>query len=111
MRLIDADEISKKAAELSRVYCRMYRQTKDNVWASRSDAVDHVMEMIYEAPTIEAEPVKHGEWIGYPECLEYENAFCDDIVCSECHHVWNVIGNCTEEFKYCPNCGARMDGE
>jgi hypothetical protein len=67
---------------------------------------------IMRFPTVDAEPVKHGEWIGFPERLEYENAFCDEhIVCSECHHVWNVIDNCTEEFKYCPNCGARMDGD
>lgn len=56
------------------------------------------------------EIVKHGRWIGFPECLEYEDALDTDyIVCSECHHVWNVIDNCTETFKCCPNCGARMD--
>lgn len=61
---------------------------------------------------VDAEPVKYGRWICFPECLEYEDALDTDyIVCSECHHVWNVIDNCTETFKCCPNCGSRMDGE
>lgn len=60
---------------------------------------------------VDAELVKHGRWMVFPECLEYEGALDTDyIVCSECHHVWNVIDNCTETFKCCPNCGARMDG-
>lgn len=61
---------------------------------------------------VDAEPVKYGRWICFPECLEYEGALDTDyIVCSECHHVWNVIDNCTETFKCCPNFGSRMDGE
>lgn len=55
---------------------------------------------IYEAPTIEAEPVRHGRWIngvsrGMPS-----------IYCSECGSTKETI--C--ESDYCPDCGARMDG-
>ncbi len=57
-----------------------------------------------------AEPERNkGEWIEYPECLAYEGAYTDtDIVCSACHHVFNIIDNCTEEFDFCPHCGAEM---
>ena len=52
---------------------------------------------------------KTGEWIEYPDCLQYENAYADDqIVCSACHHVFNIMDNCTEEFDFCPHCGAEM---
>ena len=51
-------------------------------------------------PTIDVVPVVHGEWIEYS---------CDPniITCSECD--W---GTSPEEkgFKFCPNCGAKMDG-
>lgn len=67
--------------------------------------------MIENAPAVDASPVVHGRWINYPECLGYEGAYCDEnIVCSECHSVWNIIDNDADRFDYCPMCGARMDG-
>ena len=63
-------------------------------------------------PTADVAPVRHGEWIGYPECLAYEEAYSDDhIICSVCTKCFSVLDNCTETFKFCPNCGARMDGD
>lgn len=55
------------------------------------------------APTIDAEPVKHGKWI-WEECV---------YKCSECSH--KAYGNILEcmdgTYKYCPNCGARLEIE
>ena len=63
-------------------------------------------------PIIDAEPVKHGKWIAYPACLAYDGAYDEThIVCSECGHVWDIMDNDTETFNFCPNCGARMDGD
>ena len=64
-----------------------------------------------EIPSAEPER-KKGEWIEYPDCLGYEDAYSDDhIVCSECEHVFSICNNCTEEFDFCPHCGADMRGE
>ena len=50
-----------------------------------------------------------AEWIEYPECLAYDGAYSDShIVCSACKHVFSTMDNCTEEFDYCPHCGAKM---
>ena len=66
---------------------------------------------------------KSGEWIEdaktyYEElnkrCLgvdEYTPYFTDDIACSECLAKYSTIDNETEFFKYCPNCGAKMEVE
>ena len=63
-------------------------------------------------PAVDAVPVVHGRWINYPECLRYESAYCEeDIVCSECHSVWNIIDNDADRFDHCPACGAKMDGD
>lgn len=45
-------------------------------------------------------PVVHGKWIGKPIA-----GYCN-IRCSECEEIYYNNG----KWKYCPNCGARMDG-
>ena len=60
------------------------------------------------AALLKAEP-KRGRWIDYPECLAYDGAYSEDhIVCSCCHHVWDILDNETDTFTFCPNCGAMM---
>lgn len=53
------------------------------------------------------EPVRHGRWINkmkiYPGMTDYR------FDCSECEHIFWHGG--VETFKYCPWCGARMDGD
>lgn len=53
------------------------------------------------APTIDAEPVRHGKWIFNPSDA-FEAMFAKPK-CSECGFESADGGN------YCPNCGARMD--
>ena len=68
--------------------------------------------VIDEQSTVDAEPVRHGEWIGYPECLRYEKALTDDdYACSCCGEVFSCIDNDMERFDYCPHCGAKMDAQ
>lgn len=60
------------------------------------------------APTIDAEPVRHGEWILNP-CNLYNDA---TWVCSVCENEWVLIDGTPldNQMNYCPKCGARMDG-
>lgn len=56
-----------------------------------------------DAPTIEAEPTKHGKWI-----LNSQYG----AECSECGTaMFEIVGApyTTFEPNYCPNCGAKMD--
>ena len=57
---------------------------------------------ILAAPTVDAEPVKHGEWV-----TSESPAHVATIRCSECSTMyqrrWKAYCN------YCPNCGAKMD--
>ena len=66
------------------------------------------MNAIDEMPAADVVPVKHGHWISLDDYFE-------DAQCSECGDAL-VIGDCSfndfcECYKYCPNCGAKMDGE
>lgn len=65
--------------------------------------------IVREAPTADVVEVRHGHWITQEEA-ELMDSFDLAYTCSVCGHLdWD----CTESetFNYCPNCGAKMDGE
>ena len=86
-RLIDADDALRRSREPS-IY----------------DLTD-VPDFLAECQTVDAEPVRHGKWIlerepdGTPYCFH----------CSVCDDDFRHTGIKTK-YKYCPNCGAKMDG-
>ena len=55
--------------------------------------------LIANAPTVDAVEVVHGRWV----CLEAEIGY---FACSECDH--RIL---RAKCNYCPNCGAKMDGD
>ncbi|MBR6987179.1 MAG: hypothetical protein IKH82_03830 [Clostridiales bacterium] len=59
--------------------------------------------MIVEAEEEEAEPIRHGKWI-INECLGVK-----DMLCPECGEMYDYNEGLEEDWKYCPNCGAKMD--
>ena len=38
-----------------------------------------------------------------------EDYVLEQINCPVCGKYWNIIDNCTETFRYCPNCGQRLE--
>ena len=58
-----------------------------------------------DIPTVEVEPVRHGRWIER-KSLHAEGDI--SAKCSACKKDVQYLGN---PLNYCPNCGARMDGE
>lgn len=58
-----------------------------------------VLRMIDDAPAADVEPVRHGRW----EAVEGREFL--GVCCSICNH-W-----VDSKSPYCPNCGARMDGD
>ena len=93
MRLIDADAL---------------RQTMESnlYWGLDSDGA--ILDTIDEAPTIEAAPVVHGRWVDQPTGRygKWQSW------CSVCRRRSGIGGVETNRHRaYCPNCGARMDGD
>lgn len=71
-----------------------------------------VVAFINDIPSADVRPVVRGQWVDYPECLKYMNAYADDhIVCSACEECFSILDNDCERFNYCPNCGADMREE
>lgn len=91
MRLIDADELVRK--EIAFVGGP---RSGGKTLAMIHSAIRHIVD---NAPTVIAEPVRHGKWI-----VENE----ESIRCSEC--CFNRA-NIKMPLDYCPNCGTKMDGD
>lgn len=54
------------------------------------------------------ESVKHGHWVTEEEAIAKDEYWLRDT-CSVCGHCdWDCTES--ENFYYCPNCGAKMDG-
>lgn len=53
----------------------------------------------------DTENILRGKWEKHPQYIGYKR-------CSVCHEC-NILGEWIEntKWKYCPHCGARMDGE
>ena len=56
----------------------------------------------------DVQEIKHGEW----KSFHSEDTLYGSYYCSACGHGQDIgmIISLTTEFKYCPNCGAKMDG-
>ena len=62
-------------------------------------------DIINDMPAADVAEVKHGEWHCSSVSMKTRN-----ITCRHCRRT-ETISNGRENFDYCPNCGARMDGE
>ena len=99
MRLIDA-------TELEREWEKIKAKDQYNGGGYLYSPQD-LLDSIEEAETIETEPEKHGKWeewwppkhmILTGEEMLYRCSVCDAKYSDK------------ENMRYCPNCGARMDG-
>lgn len=88
MRLIDTEWLKNL-----RLNFKSENQSFVNGWNSAIDTA------YKSAPTIEAEPVKHGIWQ-----FQYEDITTDEPI-YEC----SVCGGTYPKYNYCPNCGAAMN--
>ncbi len=83
-----------------------------------ADAYNDLAEDFYSIPAADVAPVVHGLWIPIreSEMTGWDPAVAgrDPIggyICSACKE--EAVYDCNDEFvlsKYCPNCGAIMDG-
>lgn len=92
MRLIDADKLKAH-----------YSWWKGGGREMTMDEAKRDFDTIVDLqPTVEP---KHGRWIYFEEIRAYS--------CSECHRYQygNTLEVTVDDYKFCPNCGAIMDGE
>lgn len=72
------------------------------------EALDQIIKLL----DTDVAPVRHGRWIEYGENKDGTHNIC----CSVCDGFLKSKGHANScytrnKYRYCPNCGAKMDGE
>ena len=76
-----------------------YQHDGEDYYVGIADASGEVA----EAPTVDAVEVVHGRW----KDKQTNSIFTWRLECSVCGAEYNTPAG----YNYCPNCGAKMDGE
>ena len=90
MRLIDADALMEQLVS-----------KHAHSWGKVERAYGEAIEALCNVPTVDAEPVRHGEWIHLED---------DEYLCSACKTEFTIEDFDSFVTNHCPNCGAKMDG-
>lgn len=74
-----------------------------------NDCLDSVL----QHKTADVAPVVRGEWLQVKEPIGWKDIDC--VMCSACEDKWIMdkeydLDFYKEQWKYCPFCGAKMDG-
>lgn len=75
-----------------------------NLGASPKDAFEDALQ---DCPGVDAVPVVHGRWIDEGAYVTAAYGSLDVYQCSNCNQEITI----DDYDNYCPNCGARMDGD
>ena len=100
MRLIDADAL------MDRTRYKKSGVSDKNFTEGFNDAVGRFRSMLHSAPTIEAEPVRHGRWKYVSAPVTRSSLVSGYLTCSECGAVF--VRHVGERWKGCPSCLTRM---
>lgn len=80
---------------------------------SNNDRANQIIDLFDDLPAADVQPVVHAEWIGFTKSVFRGCDYTGDFIyrdttvwkCSHCGRDTVVRDN------FCPNCGARMDGD
>lgn len=103
---IEREATIKRIKEVCCAGCNSYDGVRCRACGT-GDAID----IIEDAPAADVAQVVHGRWISWEEAGNFVPS-PDRHECSVCHDAAQVLANGFELLSdYCPNCGAKMDGE
>ena len=95
-KYIDADALDKKLSDFVR--------PSNNSDFVKAPLWNDAVAIIESMPAADVAPVRHARWVIYKAPDAYH---CGLVKCSFCGE--EMIAE-SDEYNFCPNCGAKMDG-
>ena len=94
-----------KYIPLTKAITALYKleEVRDAEWGAKRFTTEDIENLFEESVEEDVAPIYHGKWLYF--LSSWENI--EYLQCSVCKK--NVKGK--YKYKYCPNCGAKMDGE
>ena len=79
---------------------------KDTEYTDPLNVMTALRDRLEALPTVDAVPIRHGRWVSEYKIKPSKET--DAYHCSVCHDYYT-----TESYnlRYCPRCGAKMDGK
>ena len=86
---------------------RVSELTDEPIVIGMNEALSIAEEFVMSVPSANVAPVRHGHW------TKSKSIFCGDYEfrCSSCGETFWEGDNYATRAHFCPNCGARMDGD
>ena len=88
-------------------FCRKYSLDRDGIRCEYC-TVGRVHQILRDMPSADVAPVRHGRWTD-KRTIEHDGEW----YCSVCNKEITIYmgADRQDRYRYCPNCGAKMDGK
>lgn len=98
-----AEYIEREALEMTLNHRLSFLMAENSEYDHYTSGYDEAVDTVENFPSAaDVAPVVHGRWRGSGHLLE----------CQSCGEIYSRIGgNAGKLWNYCPNCGAKMDGD
>lgn len=102
---IEREKVLGTIDELQRICATEVPEDKAEIY---NDVFEEVYGEITRISAADVRPERHGNWVKESKMMgAFQRNLC---ICNICG-CWYDEDGCEEAFKYCPKCGAKMDGK
>ena len=95
--------------------CRYVAEFVNHEFSTREEEelIDNIITGIEHLPSVTPQEPRKGHWI-HRENMDYldkNKVIHNHFMCQDCGFIHDFIDGHTAQYKYCPNCGAKMESE
>ena len=103
-----AEYIEREALETALNHRLNFLMAENGEYDHYTSGFDEAVTRVEDFPSADVAPVRHGRW----EYSTDEWFETDVYTCSKCRESYVLVEGTPKEnlWNYCPNCGAKMDG-